>query len=88
MQSAHVLQQHLSTFWPDTLDCLKRTGVFHFRAFFTVSADGMVVRLITNMLDHMQRWGIRRQTKALTFRFEEECFQTGLPIGSFCHTKQ
>jgi hypothetical protein len=64
----------------------KCTGVFHFRPFFTVTADRVIVRFIANMLDHVQRRGIRRQTEALTFRLEEQCFQPGFTISPFCDT--
>ena len=40
------------------------------------------------MLNNMQRRGIRRQAKALTFRLEEQRLQPGFTIGPFCHPQQ
>jgi hypothetical protein len=48
----------------------------------------MIVRFIANMLDDVQRRGVRRQAEALTFRLEEQCLQTGLTIGPFCDAQQ
>ncbi len=55
LQTAHVFQQHLATFWPDPFDRFQRTGIFNFCPFFTMAADGVIVRLVADMLDHMQR---------------------------------
>ena len=71
LQTAHIFQQHLSAFWSDPFNGFQRAGAFYFCPFFTVAGNGVIVRLVANMLNHMQRGGIRRQAKALAFRFEE-----------------
>ena len=88
LQTSHIFQQHLATLWPDTFDGLKRAGAFHLRPLFTMPANRMIVRFIADMLDNVQCRRIRRQTKALTFRLKEQCFQTCFTIGPFCHPQQ
>ncbi|MNP55280.1 hypothetical protein D3C76_1499090 [compost metagenome] len=51
-------------------------------------ANGVIVRVIANMLNHMQCRRIRRQTESLTFGLKEQRFQTGFAIGSFGDTEQ
>ena len=71
LQSTHVLQQHLATLRPHPLDSLKRAGVLHFRPFFAMAGDCMIMRFIADMLDHVQSRRIRRQAKPLAFRLKE-----------------
>ena len=71
LQPTHILQQHLATLRPHSLDSLKRAGALHFRPFFTMSGNRMIVRFIADVLDYVQSGRIRRQAKPLAFRFKE-----------------
>ena len=57
LQTTHIFQQHLSAFWPHPFDGFQRAGAFYFCPFFTVAGNGVIVRLVANMLYDMQRGG-------------------------------